>query len=97
MGVDILEAKENTSLKAGAATDAFPKGANQWTALEEHEITNITRGGVSGMVTFFYRGGPQGIEDIEDGQTAHKIIRDGKIIIIRNGVTYDLNGRVQER
>lgn len=97
MGVDILEAKENTSLKAGADTDAFPKGANQWTGLENHEITNITRGGVTGMVTFFYRGGPQGIEDIEDGQTAHKIIRDGKIIIIRNGVTYDLNGRVQER
>ena len=48
----------------------------------------------TGNVTFLYRGGaPQGIEDIEDGKAAQKILRDGKVIIIRGGVEYDLNGQ----
>ena len=92
MGVDILEAKPNYS-KKGAATDAFPEGATEWTALEDHEITTIKRNKLTGNVTFQYRGTPQGIEDIEDGKAAQKILRDGKVIIIRGGVEYDLNGQ----
>lgn len=92
MGVDILEAKPNYSSK-GAATDVFPEGASEWTALTDHEITTIKRNRLSGYVTFNYRGGAQGIEDIHDGKAAQKILRDGKVIILRGGAEYDLNGR----
>lgn len=93
MGVDILEAKTNTG-KLGSAADVYPQGAKQWTALENHEITEITRTKSTGVVTFLYRGGPvEGIEDIESKDGAIKVLRDGKIVIIRNGVTYDLNGQ----
>lgn len=93
MGVDIQEAKPNTTSKA-ASTDAYPAGAKAWTGLEDHEVTEIKYARFTGNVTFLYRGGaPQGIEDIEDGKAAQKILRDGKVIIIRGGVEYDLNGR----
>ena len=92
MGVDILEAKPNYSSK-GAATDVFPAGASEWKALEDHEVTNIKYTALMGKVTFTYRGGTQGIEDIEDGKAAQKILRDGKVIILRGGNEYDLNGR----
>lgn len=92
MGVDILEAKANYS-KTAAASDAFPAGATQWTALEGHEVMNISRNMRTGAVIFYYRGDPQGIEDIEDGKAAQKILRDGKVVIIRGGVEYDLNGQ----
>lgn len=97
MGVDILEAVANTG-KLGRPTDLFPAGATEWTALEDHEITNITRAKISGAVTFLYRGGPtEGIEDVEAEGGARKVLRDGKIYIIRNGVTYDLNGQTLDR
>ena len=93
MGVDILEAKANTGSKA-AATDAYPAGATEWTGLVNHEVTEIQYNKLLGTVTFLYRGGtPQGIEDVEDGKAAQKILRDGKVIIIRGGVEYDLNGK----
>ena len=91
MGVDILEAKTNTGAKA-ASTDAYPAGATEWTGLEGHEVTEIKRN-MLGVVTFQYRAEPQAIEVIEDGKAAQKVLRDGKVIILRGGATYDLNGR----
>ena len=59
-----------------------------------HEVTEIQYNKLLGTVTFLYRGGtPQGIEDVEGGKAAQKILRDGKVIIIRGGVEYDLNGK----
>ena len=35
---------------------------------------------------------PQGIEDAETGVKAHKVLRDGQLLIIRNGETFNANG-----
>jgi len=35
---------------------------------------------------------PQGIEDVESGVKASKVLRDGQILIIRNGETYSITG-----
>ena len=61
--------------------------------MENHEVTTIKQNKLTGNVTFLYRGGAQGVEDIEDGKAAQKVLRDGKVVIIRGGVEYDLNGQ----
>lgn len=99
MGVDLLEAKSNTTSgynAKGKATDAYPKGATSFTQFADHEITEIARDATDGTITFLYRGGGepfQGIEDIEDGATAKKVICNGQVLILRNGNTYDLTGK----
>ncbi|MBQ6983664.1 MAG: M6 family metalloprotease domain-containing protein [Paludibacteraceae bacterium] len=96
MGVDIMEAAENTSEYADKK-DAFPAGAKSWTAFTDHEITNIALQN-GGAVTFSYRGAePTGVEHVDDGATATKIIRNGQVLIIRGDKVYDLNGRQLER
>ena len=96
MGVDIMEAKTNTSDYA-SAKDAFPSGAKNWTAFTNHEVTGIAL--KNHVIEFSYRGGEdhQAVENVEADAVATKVIRDGKVVIIRNGVTYDLNGRVLDR
>ncbi len=97
MRVNILEAVQNKG-KFGKATDVYPAGATEWTALADHEVTNISLNSATGAVQFLYRGGwPEGIEDVEAEGGARKVLRDGKIYIIRNGVTYDLNGQTLDR
>ena len=97
MGVNILEATPNIGT-FGNATDAYPAGATEWTALADHELTNISLDESTGAVRFLYRGGwAEGIEDIEAEGSVRKVLRDGKIVIIRNGVTYDLNGQTLDR
>ena len=97
MGMDMMEAKTNTS-RYGAATDAYPAGATSWTTFADHEITDITRDPQSGAVSFKYRGGvPAAVEDVtsEDGKPA-KMIRNGQVVIVRDGKMYDLLGRLIE-
>lgn len=96
-GVDILEAKRNTG-ELGAATDAYPAGANQWTDFADHEVTNITLD-KEGIIHFSYRGAEApGTEDVETvtGEglqvTGQKILRNGQIYILRNGKTYTILG-----
>ncbi|MBO4454243.1 MAG: starch-binding protein, partial [Paludibacteraceae bacterium] len=38
----------------------------------------------------------QGLNDVEDGNRARKIMRDGQILIIRNGKTYTMQGQIVE-
>lgn len=93
-GMDILEAKENTTSYA-AYTDAYPAGATEWTAYSNHEITDITRDATTGAVSFKYRGGvPTAVEDVtsEDGKP-RKIMRNGQIYLLYKGQMYDLMGR----
>ena len=91
MGVDILEAKSNTS-DYGAATDAYPAGAKEFMGFIGHEIAEIVNKRTN-VITFKYRGGaPEGIDEIEDGQKAIKRIENGRVIILRDGKKYDLLG-----
>ena len=94
LGIDIIEAKKNTS-SYGATTDLFPKGATQWYDFEGHEIEDIKRT-LDGTITFLYNGGwTEGIENTPDTEVnAQKVLRDGQVLIIRNNNTYDLNGRL---
>ena len=96
MGVDILEAKENTTDK-GKSSDAYPAGTvKQWTALEGHEITNITRTASDGVIRFSYRGAdvPEGIEDVQrDKVQSTKVLQNGQLYIMYEGKMYDVMGR----
>ena len=96
MGVDILEAYSNTSVY-GAATDAYPAGSNEWIDFEDHEITNIVRDPATGAVSFSYRNAPipTDIEEVESRKSkaeSRKVLKDGRIYILREGKTYDLLG-----
>ena len=64
---------------------------NFWDGVTGKELTNITRSGKN--ITLTYIGSTEGIEDVEDGQAAQKILRNGEVVIIRNGVLFDLMGR----
>lgn len=95
MGVDLIEAKENTTSgysAKGKSTDAFPAGASEYTAYEGHEITEIVLR--DGVVAFSYRGAePQAVESVPvSDKKVQKIIRNGQIIILREGKTYDILG-----
>lgn len=95
MGVDLMEAKANSGY-SGKATDAYPKGATSFTKLADHEITEIARDASDGTITFLYRGGHEpgeGIDEVEDNASAKKVIRNGQVLILRNGNTYDLTGK----
>lgn len=92
-GMDILEAEENVS-KYGLPTDAYPAGATSWTAYEDHEITDITRDAKTGAVSFKYRGGKQTpVENVSSSDGAPtKIIRNGQVVIVREGKEYSIIG-----
>ncbi len=96
MGVDLIEAKENTG-DLGTASDAFPAGATFYTKFADHEITNIKRDLVDGSISFRYRGGwAEDVEQVnsESELSTKKVIRNGQVLIIRNGVTYDMTGKI---
>jgi len=95
MGVDIIEAKTNTS-DFSKSTDAFPAGAKSWTDFTDHEITliEIQEGGA---VTFSYRGetkgqGLEGVNSEDKSVKSEKILRDGQLLIIRDGKVFDILG-----
>ena len=101
MGVDILEAdgKAPSYVKGldngykGKTTDLFPAGATEWTAFANHEITEITKD-ADGTIHFKYRGGSTTeIENIQNSETSvQKILKDGRVYILRGGKTYDILG-----
>ena len=94
MGVDIIEAKANTNAYIGSASDLFPRGAKNWYGFEGHYVENITRDAQTGTITFIYDDGwPEGIESIQPSEAScQKILRDGKVIIVRDGKKYDILG-----
>ena len=93
MGVDLIEAKTNNS-NFSARTDAFPAGSKSWLYYDEHEVSNITikKGGA---VVFSYRYAPEGVEEVESEKgnaESRKILREGRVIIIRGEHEYDILG-----
>ena len=62
-----------------------------WEGVTGKPLTNISVSG--GVVTLNYIHQGQGIEDVEDGKQAQKILREGRLVIIRDGKDYDATGR----
>ena len=94
MGVDIIEAKTNTSYYS-KSTDLYPRGATEFTKVTNYQVTDIAM--ADSIITFNVNGGGSEINlaiptVTEQGQSI-KILREGKLLIIRNGVTYDITGR----
>jgi M6 family metalloprotease-like protein len=96
-GVDLIESDGKSTgsgtSSLGKAGDAFPNGKKYWFGYDDHEIENIARK-ANGVITFQYRGGAaEGIEDVPSDQVqSTKVIRDGQILILRDGKTYNLLG-----
>lgn len=105
MGVDIVEADGSApdysytnSAYFGKAGDAYPAGATTFTKASNYQVTDIAE--ANQIITFNVNGGSEepvilDVRPVNDGAaTATKIIRDGQVLIIRNGVMYNLQGAV---
>ena len=97
MGVDIIEAKENNN-GIGLNTDSYPAGAKEYSGFTGHEITQILLNSY-GAITFRYRGAEKTpIENVQsDDVQCTKVLKDGQVIIVRGGVSYDMMGRKIDR
>ena len=104
MGIDIIEADGLTpSYKQsdrengyfGKQGDTYPSGATSFTRVSNYPITNIAE--TNGLITFDVNGGgaPM-VLDLEEREKtkveSRKIVRDGRILIIRGNKTYDILG-----
>ena len=103
LGVDIIEADGKTPSTdtadgfLGKPGDAFPYGGTEYLGIPDHAITDITM--ENGVVSFKYRGGkpvdPTADIQAVAGQPASKIIRDGQLLIYRDGCIYSVFGMRQ--
>ena len=108
MGVDIIEAdglapetNENDPYNGheGKEGDAYPTGSRAFSSVATFRVTSITE--KNGIINFLVNGGGEkvvlAVDDIvmPTGKVTKKILRDGQILIERNGVYYDLLGNRQ--
>ena len=103
LGVDLIEADGLTPSTntedgyIGKAGDLFPEGATEYTGIPNHAITDIVMSD-DGIIRFVYRGGktPTPVDVVKDesvaDESAHKTIRNGQMMIERNGVYYNILG-----
>ena len=96
LGVDIIEAKRNTS-STDKATDLYPKGATSYIEVSNYRLTNIAMS--NKVVTFDVNGGGENIvlavENVQsDKVQSTKVLRNGQLLIMRDGKTYDVMGRI---
>lgn len=89
LGVDIIEA--GGAEQYSSSYDLFPTGADFYTPYEAYPITNITSS--KKVIHFNFMGGTTGVEEVQTCN-AHgkKIIRDGQLIIEKNGKIYNVLG-----
>ena len=97
MGVDIMEAKANNTTgynAKGKSTDTYPAGATEFTALVDHELTEIAFQDLTDNIVFSYRGAekPEAVENVEARKSAVKRIENGRVVIVRDGVRFDILG-----
>lgn len=104
MGVDIIEAdglapsfdsNNRGNGYFGKQGDAYPtESVTSFTQVTNYPITNIAEN--NGLITFKVNGGGApillNVETTEVKQPAQKILRDGKIVIIRGDKEYDILG-----
>lgn len=69
MGVDLIEAKANTT-DQGKATDLFPAGASKYLGITNHAIEGIEE--VDGVIKFKYRGGVEETETAVENAVAQE-------------------------
>ncbi len=65
---------------------------DSWDGVENRPLTDITMS--KGTVTLNYIHAGQGIDIVDDGKAARKILHEGNVVIIRNGNIYDISGRL---
>ena len=95
MGVDLIEAKTNTSSSLDKSTDLYPVGATEFTMNTNYQVTNIALT-AEGVITFDVNGGGATInldvENVEAAAAAVKQIENGRVVIFRDGKKYDILG-----
>ncbi|MBR6492462.1 MAG: M6 family metalloprotease domain-containing protein [Paludibacteraceae bacterium] len=106
LGIDLIEADGDApTYQAGVKngfygklTDAFPFGASSYYGITNFSITDIeeTEGLNEGLIRFKVNGGdPTGVERQESSvKSREKILRDGQMVIVRDGKEYDVLGRL---
>ena len=104
MGVDLIEADgsapdNNNSGYLGKTTDAYPSGSDSFTDLTVYPVTNIFEQNM--LIYFQVKGGGKTIHlDVEpvfrqSDACMQKVIRDGRVLLLHNGVYYDMLGNKQ--
>ena len=95
MGVDLIEARTNTSSSSDKSTDLYPVGATEFTMNTNYQVTNIALT-TEGVITFDVNGGGATInldvENVEAAAAAVKQIENGRVVIFRDGKKYDILG-----
>ena len=98
LGVDILEAKANTSYYNDKATDLYPAGATQFTKNTNFQVNNITMNSTTKVITFDVNGGGSNVTldiermEVNENQRATKMLIDGRVVILRDGILFDILG-----
>lgn len=99
LGIDILEADgltPSTSEQGGFGKpgDTYPTGSNSFTKVTNYQVTEITE--TDGLIIFKVNGGdvPTAIEETNTSDMPRKILRDGRVVILRGEKSYDLLGSV---
>lgn len=97
LGIDILEADGLTPSKHaneayGKPGDTYPTGSTSFTQVTNYQVTDIAE--ANGVITFKVNGGiPTGIEETESTNAPRKILRDGRVVILRGEKEYDILGK----
>ncbi len=101
MCIDLLEADGSAPAYPNASWygkpgDAYPTGSTSFTRVTEYQVTDIAE--ANGLITFKVNGGgtPTELDTQETGALSkpRKILRDGRVVILRGEKEYDILGRV---
>lgn len=101
LGIDILEAdgltpSAGSSGGLGKPGDTYPTGSTSFTKVANYQVTEIAE--ANGVITFKVNGGGTPTEldtqEMNASSKPRKILRDGRVVILRGEKEYDILGRV---